>query len=97
MIQKGAATAPARIALQRLMRSNAACSIVGLRSPEQVYATRPSASRLEFARLSDGRNLITRKGQFYENEVRNVHRGPRNGHRCGDVRPRRLGWMWRAV
>ena len=69
--------------------------MIGLRFPEQMYATRPSASRLEFARLSDGRNLVTRKGQFYENEGRNSHRGPRYGHRCGDARPGRLGRMWK--
>src|SRR6266853_3432697 len=97
MIQKGSETARQGIALQGTIRSNADRPIVGLRSLEQSYATKPSASRLEFACLSDGRNLTkNEKDNFYENKVGNGHRGPRYGHRCGDAGPYRLGRVWKA-
>ena len=64
MIQKGSETARQGIALQRTIRSNADRPIVGLRSVEQSYATRPSASQLDsLAYLTDGISQ-KRKGQL---------------------------------
>jgi len=57
MIQKGLETERERIAPKCSIRSNVNRLRVGLRSPEQAYATRPSASRSNSLASSDRRNL----------------------------------------